>query len=311
MSVPDFQTLMLPMLEILGDGQVRHVVPDLTDALAARMALTQDDVEQLLPSGTQTAFENRTRWAAHYLVRAGVLNSPKRGYVTIAPRGVDLLASKPGKVNIAILSQYPEFEEFRKRKATPGSPGPTAAGAPKAEEQNPEEALYLAYASWRQTIEGELLERLQSESFPWQTFEHLVVDLLHAMGYGGSDPTGLRVTKMTGDEGIDGVIDEDTLGLDAVYIQAKNYGPGHKVGRPDLQKFAGSLEGARATKGVFITTSSFSEEARQFVEKISRRIVLIDGKVLARHMYDHGVGVRTRRSLDVNNIDDAYFEGDA
>ena len=175
---------------------------------------------------------------------------------------------------------------------------------------NPEEALFSAYTSWRRTVEADLLERLQSESYPWQSFEKLVVDLLHAMGYGGSDEDQRRVTKMTGDDGIDGVIDEDRLGLDAVYIQAKNYGPNHKVGRPDLQKFSGSLDGQRASKGVFITTSTFSADAYEYVSRISRRIVLIDGPTLAKYMYDHGIGVRSKKSLDVKSVDEGYFEGE-
>lgn len=312
MSVPDFQSLMLPMIEALSDGAVRRVVPDITDALAARLHLSQADLEEMLPSGAMPTFQNRCRWTASYLVKAAVLVGPKRGYVVIAQRGLDLLATKPEKVNIAVLSQYPEFEQFRKKKSI----GTEHEAEHQAEQQpghedDPEEALFRAYSSWRQTIEADLLERLQSESFPWPSFERLVVDLLHAMGYGGSDEDRRRVTKMTGDDGIDGVIDQDKLGLDAVYVQAKNYGSNNKVGRPDLQKFAGSLEGQRASKGVFITTSFFSAEARQYVERISKRIVLIDGPMLARYMYDHGIGVRSKKSLDVKVVDEAYFEGEA
>lgn len=302
MAVPDFQTLMLPMLEVLSDRELRRVVPDITDRLAARFRLSQADVEQMLPSGAMSTFVNRTHWAATYMTKAGLLQRPKRGHVVITERGLDLLTTKPGKVNMAVLARYPEFEEFRKKKTT-------GTDDTADEQENPEESLFRAYGSWRQTVEADLLERLQSGSFPWQSFERLVVDLLHAMGYGGSDEDRQRVTKMTGDEGIDGVIDEDRLGLDAVYIQAKNYGPNNKVGRPDLQKFAGSLEGQRASKGVFITTSSFSADARQYVERIARRIVLIDGPTLARYMYDHGIGVRSRRSLDVKAVDEVYFEG--
>lgn len=302
MAVPDFQTLMLPMLEVLSDRELRRVVPDITDRLAARFRLSQVDVEQMLPSGAMSTFVNRTHWAATYMTKAGLLQRPKRGHVVITERGLDLLTTKPGKVNMAVLARYPEFEEFRKKKTT-------GTDDTADEQENPEESLFRAYGSWRQTVEADLLERLQSGSFPWQSFERLVVDLLHAMGYGGSDEDRQRVTKMTGDEGIDGVIDEDRLGLDAVYIQAKNYGPNNKVGRPDLQKFAGSLEGQRASKGVFITTSSFSADARQYVERIARRIVLIDGPTLARYMYDHGIGVRSRRSLDVKAVDEVYFEG--
>jgi restriction system protein len=237
------------------------------------------------------------------------LQRPKRGHVVITQRGRDLLATKPDKVTMTVLSQYPEFEEFRRKKSA--ADAPLSLTHAVEEQENPEEALFVAFSSWRKTVEADLLDRLQSASFPWQSFERLVVDLLHAMGYGGSDEDRRRVTRMTGDDGIDGVLDEDRLGLDAVYIQAKNYGPNTKVGRPDLQKFAGSLEGQRASKGVFITTSSFSADARQYVDRISRRIVLIDGPTLARYMYDHGIGVRPRKTLDVKGVDEAYFEGES
>jgi restriction system protein len=303
MAVPDFQSLMLPLLEVLADGEVRRVVPDITGVLATRFHLTEADVEQMLPSGKMPTFDNRCRWAAWYLVKAGVLNGPSRGHVAITKRGLDLLARKPEKVNLAVLSQYPEFEEFRKKKAT-------GTEHKVDEPENPEESLFRAFGEWRQTIEAELLERLQSSSYPWASFEVLVVDLLHAMGYGGGDEDRKRVTKKAGDDGIDGVIDEDRLGLDAVYIQAKNYGPTNKVGRPALQAFAGSLSGQRASKGVFITTSSFSSDAKEYVGRIPQRIVLIDGKTLARYMYDYGIGVRPKQSLDVKGLDEAYFEGE-
>ena len=310
MGVPAFQSLMLPMLEALSDGQVRRVVPDVANILAARLHLTDDDLAEMLPSGAMSTFVNRTHWAATYMSKARLMDRPKRAHVVITRRGLDVLAERPERVDIPFLARYPEFAAFRaKRTLSEGQPaGETVA---RAEEENPEESLFRAYGSWRATVEADLLERLQSDSFPWQSFERLVVDLLHAMGYGGSDEDRRRVTKMTGDDGIDGVIDEDRLGLDAVYIQAKNYGPTNKVGRPDLQKFAGSLEGQRASKGVFITTSTFSAEARQYVDRISRRIVLIDGPTLARYMYDHGIGVRPRKTLDVKGVDEAYFEGES
>jgi restriction system protein len=303
MAVPDYQTLMLPLLEAMEDEQVRRLVPDVTNALAARFRLTREDLGQLLPSGTQTTFVNRCHWAATYMTKAGLLERPRRGHVAVTKRGLDLLASRPGRVDIAVLSRYSEFEAFRARRSS-------ERDTRKPDEaENPEESLPRAYGSWRQTVEVELLERLQSDAFPWQAFERLVVDLLHAMGYGGTDEDLREVTRMTGDEGIDGVIKEDRLGLDAVSIQAKNYGPRTKVGRPALQAFAGSLAGQRASKGVFITTSSFSPEAVEYVGRIPQRIVLIDGPTLARYMYDHGIGVRHRRSLDVKGVDDAYFEG--
>lgn len=304
-AVPDFQSLMLPMLALLADRRVRRVVPDVTDALANHYGLTEAEQDEMLPSGAMPTFTNRTHWAATYMSKAGLVERPKRGHILITQRGLDLLATKPEKVTISLLSQYPEFEEFRTKKSI-------GTDSHKPDEvENPEESLFRAYGSWRQTIEADLLDRLQSDSFTWQSFERLVVDLLHAMGYGGSDEDLREVTKMTGDEGIDGVIKEDRLGLDAVYIQAKNYGPKTKVGRPALQAFSGSLTGQRASKGVFITTSSFSGEAVDYVNRIPQRIVLIDGPTLARYMYDHGIGVRPSKVLDVRRVDEAYFEGDA
>jgi len=304
MAVPDHQTLMLPMLEALGDGHVRRVNPDVGDILAAHFHLTQDDLEQMLPKGSSTTFANRTQWAATYMVKAGLLERPKRDHLAITQRGQDLLATKPKRIDIAVLSQYPEFEEFRKT-TTP------ASVASESEDENPEESLFSAHGSWRRAIEADLLDRLQSESYPWESFEVLVVDLLHAMGYGKGEEDRKRVTKKSGDDGIDGVINEDRLGLDAVYIQAQRYGAHNKVGRPALQKFAESLEGQTATKGVFITTSSFSAEAHEYVGRIWRRIVLIDGATLVSLMCDYNIGVRGRRTLDVMGVDEAYFEGEA
>ncbi len=304
MALPAYQTLMLPMLEVLSDGETRRVVPGVSDALAALFHLTSKDLEQMLPSGAMPTFINRTHWAATYMSKAGLVERPKRGHVRITQRGRDLLTTKPGRIDLSLLTRYPEYEAWKKRSSSKDSTS-------KYDEQNPEESLFSAYGEWRQTVEADLLDRLHSHSFPWQSFEQLVVDLLHAMGYGRGDEDRRRVTKMTGDDGIDGVIDEDRLGLDAVYIQAKNYGADKKVGRPDLQKFAGSLEGQRASKGVFITTSSFSADAAEYVNRISRRIVLIDGAMLARLMYDHGIGVRPRRTLDVKGVDGVYFEGEA
>jgi restriction system protein len=307
-AIPDFQTLMLPVLQLLNDGQVRRTVPDITDSLAVQFHLTAEDHQRMLLSGSQSIFVNRTHWAVTYLNQAGLLSRPARGRVQITDAGRQALARKPAKVNIAFLMDYPGFESFRARsKPQIGSDG---AAAPLAE-QNPEELLYLTYDALRQSIEADMLDRLQAPGYPWEAFERLVVELLGAMGYGSStDETALRVTKLTGDEGIDGVIDQDKLGLDAVYIQAKKYQAKAGVGRPALQAFAGSLEGQRASKGVFLTTSYFTAEAEEYVRRISRRIVLVDGRTLTHLMYDYGIGVRPGRSLAVKRVDDGYFEGE-
>ena len=309
MAIPDYQTLMLPVLQLLSDGKVRRVVPDITEPLGEQFDLTPEDHQQMLLSGSQSIFVNRIHWATTYLSKAGLVSRPARGRVEITSAGRAALAKKPAKINIAFLAAYPSFEAFRARsKPKTGTEG----SATLVSDQNPEELLYVTYDALRLSIEADMLDRLQAPTYPWEAFERLVVELLGAMGYGSStDETRLRVTKLTGDEGIDGVIDEDKLGLDAVYIQAKKYQAKSGVGRPALQAFAGSLEGQRANKGVFLTTSYFTPEAEEYVRRISRRIVLIDGRALTRLMYDYGIGVRAGRSLAVKRVDEGYFEGEA
>jgi len=309
MAVPDYQTLMLPILEYLSDRATRSTVPEITGFLTTRFQLTTEDLQQRLPSGVQPTLYNRTHWAVTYLAKGGLIARTGRGKVSITDRGAGVVAMKPARVDVTFLRQYPEFEEFR-TKARPHGTGTTPPPVVPTD-QNPEELLYFTYETLRASVEADILDRLQSDSLDWEFFEHMVVDVLGRMGFGGNaDEGGHKVTRKSGDDGIDGVIDEDKLGLDAVYIQAKRYGAKTPVGRPALQAFAGSLEGQRAAKGVFITTSYFTAEAEDYVRRISRRIVLIDGRTLARHMYENGVGVRTKRTLDVKRLDEAYFEGD-
>jgi restriction system protein len=303
LTVPDYQTLMLPMLRMTGDGQ-DHKVSGLVEALADHFNLNEAERDDRLASGQRVIF-NRTHWAATYLVKAGLLIRAVRGSVQITERGRAALAQAPERIDVKFLSQYPEFVAFRARTTTPGETVQTGA-AP----QDPEELLDSTYAALRRAVETDLLDHVLGASPTF--FEQLVLDLLVAMGYGGAQ-TGdaARHVGRSGDDGIDGVIDEDKLGLDAVYIQAKRWAPDHPVRRPDLQAFAGSLEGQRATKGVFITTSRFTDDARQYVERISRRVVLLDGQALTRLMYDHGIGVRSPRRYEVRRVDAAYFEGEA
>jgi restriction system protein len=311
MAIPDYQSLMLPVLQLLGDGQTRRVVPDVTDALGEQFHLTPEDRQQMLPSGAMPTFVNRTHWAATYMSKAGLIARPARGRGSITEAGKEVLAQRPAKIDVGFLMHYPSFVEFRTKARPAAASGGEVLPAPITDQQNPEELLYRTYDALRLSVEADMLDRLQAPDYPWEAFERLVVELLGAMGYGSStDETSLRVTKLTGDEGIDGVIDEDKLGLDAVYIQAKKYQAKTAVGRPALQAFAGSLEGQRASKGVFLTTSHFTSEAEEYVRRISRRIVLIDGRQVTRLMYDYGVGVRPGRSLTVKRVDDVYFEGD-
>jgi len=311
MAIPDYQSLMLPVLRLLEDGNVRRIVPEITDPLGAQLQLTPEDNAQKLQSGIQTTFVNRTHWATTYLSKAGLLSRPSRGRVQITDAGRAALAKNPPRIDIKFLSAYPSFEAFRTKAKPKSEVDVGTVGVPIPEDKNPEELLYTTYDALRQAIEADMLDRLQAPAYPWEAFERLVVELLGAMGYGSStDTTRLRVTKLTGDEGIDGIIDQDKLGLDAVYIQAKKYQAKTGVGRPALQAFAGSLEGQRASKGVFFTTSFFTSEAEEYVRRISRRIVLIDGRALAKLMYDYGIGLRLARTLPVKQVDEAYFEGD-
>ena len=311
MAIPDFQSLMLPVLRLLSDGQIRRTVPEITDPIGEHFKLTPDDHHRRLLSGAQSIFENRVHWAVTYLAKAGLLIRPARGRVQITDLGRAAMAKKPAKIDIKFLMMYPDFGVFRAR-TKPDVAGSLAEDAVLvADDQNPEELLYRTYDALRHSIEADILDRLQAPSYRWEDFERLVVELLGAMDYGAAtDETRLKVTKLTGDEGIDGVIRQDKLGLDAVYVQAKKYQAKTGVGRPALQAFAGSLEGQRASKGVFFTTSFFTKDAEEYVHRISRRIVLIDGRELARLMYDHGIGVRSARNLPVKRVDDGYFEGE-
>lgn len=294
---------MLPMLRIAADS-VDHKIGALVQALADEFHLTEADRDERLSSGQQVIY-NRTHWAATYLVKAGLLERAVRGSVRITPRGLEILQQKPARVDIRLLSQFPEFESFRAKAAV--VPEPVAGPVP---DRDPEELLDATYTALRRTVEVDLLDHVLASSPAF--FEQLVLDLLVAMDYGGAQAAeAARHVGRTGDDGIDGVIDEDKLGLDAVYIQAKRWAPEHPVRRPDLQAFAGSLEGQRATKGVFITTSRFTEDAKEYIQRISRRVVLIDGPTLARLMYDHKIGVRDHRTYEVRRVDTGYFEGEA
>lgn len=301
MGVPDYQTIMLPLLEQTADKQL-HRVRELIPPLAAHFGLSTEDQALLLPSGTQPVFDNRAFWAVTYIRKAGLIESPKRGYIQITPAGEALLAKKPAKVNNALLMQYPGFQEFRKPKVLPATPLPTAT----TDEATPEETLETTWLLLRNGLGQDLLAKVKSCSPKF--FERLVVDLLVKMGYGGSVSDAGTTIGQSGDGGIDGVIKEDKLGLDVVYIQAKRWEA--QVGRPTVQAFAGSLEGVRARKGVMITTSAYSSDALAYVKNIEKRIVLVDGAQLVDLMMNHHVGVATAKNYSVQKIDLDYFEED-
>jgi restriction system protein len=274
---------------------------ELRDSIATELKLSPEELSQKLPSGVQTVFANRLAWGAVYLTKAGALERVKRGVFRITGRGKELLALGLPKLTIQNLSQYPEFVAFHKGAQNGGD----EVQEIKAEKtQTPEEQLANAYKVLRDSLANDILETVKKGSPSF--FEELVIDLLVAMGYGGSVEDAGKAVGKSGDGGIDGIIKEDKLGLDVVYVQAKRWS--NSVGRPVVQAFAGSLEGVRARKGVLITTSSFSQDALEYVQKIEKRIVLIDGKQLADLMIDHDIGVNVVQTYKIKRLDSDYFE---
>lgn len=300
MAIPGFEQFMLPLLELAADGK-EHSLGEAIERIAEQFKLGAEERDELLPSGTMTRLKNRIAWAVTYLSKSVLIERTGRGRFRITDRGRGVLRGPPETIDIKFLSQYPELQAFRSKRSDT-----SAAPVPADPEATPLERLDVAYSELKDALADELLSRVRSVSPKF--FEQLVVDVLVAMGYGGSRIDAAEVVGKSGDGGIDGTIKEDLLGLDVIYVQAKRWE--NPVGRKEIQSFAGSLDGERATKGVFITTSSFSKEAREYVRKIAKRIVLIDGDELAAFMIDHGVGVSTDRTLLVRRIDGDYFENE-
>jgi restriction system protein len=302
-AIPDFQSCMLPVLQLASDGK-EHTLAEAREVLAVQFHLSEQDQVELLPSGRQRRFENRVTWAKVYLDHAGLLRSPRRGRFEITERGRTVLQEAPSRIDIAFLERFEEFREFR-RTADRSQPGGVNGGTEAALKisETPEETLEGAYQNIRAELASELLARVKASSPSF--FERLVVELLLKMGYGRSRADAGRAIGGTDDEGIDGLISEDRLGLDTIYIQAKRWEG--TVGRPEIQRFVGALHGRRARKGVFITTSTFSAEAVNYVSHIDPRVVLIDGQQLAEYMLDLNVGVTTRATYELKRIDSDYF----
>jgi restriction system protein len=298
MPIPDFQTLMLPLLRHLADGAER-TNQESFDALAQDYNLTDAERAQLLPSGQQTVFRNRVAWAKAHFKRAGLIESPRRGIYRITDRGREVLAKNPERIDLKFLDKFPGHREFRSSSKAESESEATS----QVDEMTPEEHIALGYQQIREELAADLLRRIK-ECAP-EFFEQLVVDLLLGMGYGGSRQDAGKAVGRSGDGGIDGIIKEDRLGLDAIYIQAKRWEG--VVGRPEIQKFAGALQGQRARKGIFITTSSFTKEAREFVSTIDNRIILIGGEALADLMIDYGIGVTEVAAYIVKRVDSDYF----
>lgn len=306
MAVPKYDWWYLPLLRLLSDGQKRRM-SEVYDALATEAGLSDSDLSQMLPSGTDHTYRNRIAWARTFLKKAGLVESPKWGMVSITERGKTVLQENPANLNDAWLMRYPEFAEWARPSKSAATQTAADSSAPEAEDETPRETLERMHSQLRRDLADELLERVKQVSPEY--FERIVVDLMLAMGYGGSRVEAGHTVGRSGDGGIDGVIDEDQLGLDKIYLQAKRWKD--NVGRPLVQAFSGSLEGERANKGVFITTSAFTAEARDYVGKISKKIVLIDGLKLAELMIRHDVGVSQEATYTVKRIDSDYFDPDA
>lgn len=306
MSVPDYQSLMLPLLTFAAEKNAEISTVEAVDALSKRLGLSEDDLKERTPSGIQATFFNRVSWATTYMKKAALLESTRRGYYQITARGHALLQQPLDAINIKVLSQYPEFQEFKQLKGTRSTDKNSEAKVALDQSSvTPSEALEAAYENLRDELASELLGKLKKTSPSF--FERVVVELLVKMGYGGSRADAGKAIGKSGDGGIDGIIKEDKLGLDVVYIQAKRW-DNHSVGRPDVMQFAGALQGQRASKGIFITTSRFTDEARNYVSQIGSKIVLIDGEQLTTLMIEHDVGVSTVSLYPLKKIDSDYFD---
>jgi len=298
MAIPDYQTIMLPLLKFLGDQQ-EHSTREAIDYLADQFKLTPEERKELLPSGQQAIFSNRVGWARTYMKKATLIESSRRGSLKITTRGLQVLSQQPQKIDVDFLEQFKEFREFRafKREKT--------VEKEEVEEQaeTPEEILASIYQNLRNNLAKELLQMIKTS--PPSLFEDVVVELMVKMGYGGSREDAGKAIGKSGDEGIDGIIKEDRLGLDVIYLQAKRWEG--TVGRPEIQKFAGALDGQRAKKGIFITTSDFSRDAYDYASRIDKKIVLIDGDQLTQLMIDHNIGVSPQTVYEIKKLDSDYF----
>jgi restriction system protein len=307
-AVPDFQAFMLPVLREFADGR-EHLYKDVRERVAATLHLSPADISERIPSGKKTRVDDRASWAHVYLKQAGLLSSARRGVYQITARGQQVLASAPEKINMEFLERFPEYLEFKsRRRLTNGDAQATAT--PRAIDHvpqtalTPDEQIRAGYELLRATLAEQLLERVRQASPAF--FEQLVVDVLVAMGYGGSQEDAARVVGQSGDGGIDGIIKEDRLGLESIYVQAKRW-EDTTVGRPAIQQFAGALQGHRARKGVFITTSTFSRDAIDYAKGLQTTIVLIDGVQLADFMIEFGVGVTDVETIMLKRLDEDYF----
>ena len=299
--IPDFQSIMLPLLEIAGDKK-EHTIQEARDSLAKYFRLTEEERSKLLSKSKQKMFANRVGWARTYLKKAGLLKYCGVGSFIITEQGLKVLQEKPSKINVKYLKRFPEILEFIKPSKKIDQLKDKQAES-ILEEKTPEDLLEIGYEKYQEKLLSDLLERIKQCSPEF--FERLVVELLVGMGYGGSFEDAGKAIGKIGDEGIDGIIKEDKLGLDVIYLQAKKWT--NPVSRPEIQKFAGALLGKKAKKGVFITTSTFSEGAVEYAKNVENKIILIDGEQLTRYMIENRIGVSETASYSINKIDLDYF----
>jgi len=300
--IPDFQSIMLPLLEIIGDKK-EHTIQEMRDSLAKYFNLTEEEKSELLSKSKHQRFNNRVGWARTYLKKAELLVYTQKGYFKITDRGLTVLQEKPSKINIKYLKRFPEFLEFNKPLKKIVHPKDKDIEL-ILEKKTPEDLLEIGYEKCQEKLLSDLLEKVKQCSPEF--FERLVVQLLVGMGYGGSFEDAGKAIGKTGDEGIDGIIKEDKLGLDVIYVQAKKWST-NPIGSPEIQKFAGALLGKKAKKGVFITTSKFTEGAFTYARNVENKIILIDGEQLTKYMIENGIGVSETASYKINNIDLDYF----
>jgi restriction system protein len=300
MPIPDFQSVMRPLMDAISDGN-EHSMRETLDRLGDHFELTDEERKRLLPSGRQEVFTNRVAWAKTHLRMGGLIESTARGVFRITARGLEVLKTKRDRIDLRVLRKQPCYLEARDGKR--GRPEREGELGTSEADQTPEELMEQSFEALRESLGSEILTKLKATSPAF--FERLVVELLVRMGYGGTRKDAGQAIGKTGDEGIDGIIKEDRLGLDTIYIQAKKWE--QTVGRPEIQKFAGALQGFRARKGIFITTSDFSREAIDYASRIDSKLVLIDGEHLWNLMIDFGIGVSTTATYEVKRIDNDYF----
>lgn len=304
MPIPDYQSLMLPVLTIAAEGEAR--VPTASSRIADQLGLSEDERDEMLPSGAQRLLHNRIHWAKFYMSKAGLIESPRRGVFVATETGRALLATKPDRIDVELLRSYQLFVDFYTANTSKASPTESqAATVATASTSTPEEQIDAAHAVLTSALRTELLTRILEQTPTF--FERVIVELLVAMGYGGSHENAAMRLGKSGDGGIDGIVDEDRLGLDRIYIQAKRYAPHSSIGRPEIQGFVGSLVGLGASKGVFVTTSTFSAPAVEYVRGLQQRVILIDGARLTELMVEFGVGVRLNRVVEFKRLDEDFF----